>query len=283
MGGFTGCTSVITGAGSGIGRALALELAAEGARLVLWDRDRDAVEGTARRCREAGAVVRVDVVDVRDARSVLERAADVRQEVERVGAVFCVAGIIHTGGVLESQVTDVRDVVDVNLMGVVHAVMAFLPLLISSGGGHVVTVSSAFGLVAAPRYAAYSASKFAVRGFTEALRQEMVLDRLPVRVSCAYPGGVRTQIVRRGLFARPQDADAVSARFDASVARMEPEEAARVILRGVRHGRARILVGGDARLVSVVARVAGGAYQRVVPSLLRMTQVTRASRDANMR
>jgi short-subunit dehydrogenase len=259
---------VITGAGAGIGRALAIQLAYRGATLALWDRDADALSDTAGLCREAGARVRMDVVDVSDAPAVAERAGGVHDEFGRIELVFCVAGVIHTGTVLDSALTDVEHVLNVNLHGTINTVTAFLPWVLSSGGGNIVTTSSAFGLMAAPRYSAYCASKFAIRGFTEALRLEMDADHHPVAVSCVVPGGVRTQIIRNGRFATTEDADAVSDEFDRRVARTTPKDAATQILHGVQRGKARILVGRDARAVSVIARLAGGSYQRILPRLL---------------
>jgi NADP-dependent 3-hydroxy acid dehydrogenase YdfG len=272
---YANSVGVVTGAGAGIGRALALQLAGRGGRLALWDRDNDAVAATAATCREAGARVRVDVVDVTDSAAVLERALAVHAEFGRVNLVFCVAGVIHTGSVLDTDLADFQHVVDVNLWGVVHTVKAFLPLVISSGGGHIVTVSSAFGLMAAPRYSAYVTSKFAVRGFTETLRQEMVIDGHPVKVSCAYPGGVRTQIVRNGRFAAGEDAAAVADRFDRQLARTTPEEAATTILRGTQRGQGQILVGADARGVSCFVRATGAGYQRILPQIFRRSGAAR--------
>jgi short-subunit dehydrogenase len=264
--------SVITGAGSGIGRALALDLAGRGAHLALWDRDGQTLADTAHRCREAGARVRTDIVDVSDRRAVLERSVAVHGEFGRVDLVFCVAGVIHTGTVLDSDVEDVEHVLNINFWGVVHTTRAFLPHVISSGVGHLVTMSSAVGLIALPRYSAYCASKFAVRGFTESLRQELATNGVPVAVSCVYPGGVRTPIVRHGRFATGEDPATAADRFDTRIARTTPEKAASVILRGVQHGRARILVGTDARFVSAVVRVTGGAYQGILPWLSKRTR-----------
>lgn len=266
---FTNSVSVVTGAGAGIGRALARQLADQGGHLALWDRDGDAVSQTAGLCRQAGARVRVDVIDVTDRAAVLERATAVHEEFGRVNLVFCAAGTIHTGSILDSDLTDVRHVVDVNLWGVVHTVKAFLPLVISTGGGHVVTVSSMFGLMAVPRYSAYVTSKFAVRGFTETLRQEMAVDGHGVKVSCAFPGGVSTQLVRNGRFAAGEDAAAVADGFEQHVARTTPEAAASTILRGTRRGQAQILVGPDARGVACFVRVTGAGYQRILPRLFR--------------
>jgi short-subunit dehydrogenase len=146
---------------------------------------------------------------------------------------------------------------------------AFLPFLISSGGGHLVTFSSGFGLMAAPHYSAYNASKFAVRGFSESLRQEMALDGHPVSVTCVYPGGVRTPIMRNGMFAAGEDAAAITAMFETKIARMQPGRAADIILRAVARRRPQVLVGADAHLVSLVVRAAGSSYQNVLPWLAR--------------
>jgi NAD(P)-dependent dehydrogenase (short-subunit alcohol dehydrogenase family) len=187
----------------------------------------------------------------------------------RVDLVFCVAGIIHTGSVLTSEFADFEHVINVNLWGGVNTVKAFLPYVIASGGGHVVNVSSAFGLIAAPHYSAYNTSKFAVRGFSESLRQEMAFDGHPVSVTWVYPGGVRTPIMRNGRFAGDEDAGAVTARFDTKVARMGPDKAASIILRGVARRRAQVLVGADAHLASLLARTAGSGYQGLMPWLGR--------------
>lgn len=263
---YAGRGVVVTGAGAGIGRALALQLAYRGANLMLWDRDGEGLAVVAERCRGWGVPVRTAVVDVGDRAAVLEHAAGVT-EAGPVDLLFCVAGTIHTGTVLESDLEDVEHVMRVNFWGTVHTVKALLPHIIASGRGHIVTVSSAFGLLAVPRYGAYCASKFAVRGFSEALRQELARGDHPVRVSCAYPGGVRTQIMRQGRFAAGEDAEAVSAQFD-RIARTTPSAAAAAILRGVRKGKPQILVGADARLVAALLRVTGADYQRILPRIM---------------
>jgi short-subunit dehydrogenase len=132
--------------------------------------------------------------------------------------VFCAAGVIHTGGLLASDFEDIEHVLNVNLWGVINTAKAFLPGRVAAGRGHIVTFSSGLGLIAAPRYSGYSASKFAVRGFTESLRQELALDGHRVSVTCVYPGGVRTPIMRNGRFAAGEDPDAVIRRFDTKVA-----------------------------------------------------------------
>lgn len=259
-------TAVVTGAAAGIGRALALQLAFRGADVTLWDRDADALATVADRCRGWGVRARTGVVDVSDRAAVAEHANTVANT-GPVDLLFCVAGTIHTGTLLQSDPEDIEHVMRVNFWGTANTVKAFLPQVIASGRGHIVTVSSAFGLMAAPRYSAYCASKFAVRGFSEALRQELAHSDHPVQVSCAFPGGVRTQIMRTGRFAAGEDAEAVGERFDRHIARTAPSTAATVILRGVQRGKPQILVGADARLISALIRVTGASYQRILPRI----------------
>jgi short-subunit dehydrogenase len=261
---FAGRTAVITGAGSGIGQALALRLAADGARLALLDLNGPAVATTARQCEEAGARVRVDTVDVTDQDSLARCATTVGGELGHVDLLVCAAGVIHTGTVQASSWEDTRRPIDVNLIGAIATVHAFLPLVRGSDAGHVVLMSSGFGLLAMPRYAAYSASKFGLRGFAEALAQELRMDERRVGVTCVYPGVVRTPIMRRGTFAEGEDPAGRAASFD-RLARTEPEQAAETILRCVRQRRARVLVGVDARAASLAERALGSAYQHLIP------------------
>lgn len=265
---FAGRTAVITGAGSGIGQALAVRLAADGARLALLDLNGPAVAATARQCEEAGARARADTVDVTDQDSLTRCAAAVADEFGRVDLLVCAAGVIHTGTVRRSSWDDTRRVIDVNLLGAMGTVHTFLPLVRASDAGHVVLFSSGFGLLAMPSWSAYSASKFGVRGFAEGLAQELRMDKRRVRVTCVYPGVVRTPIIRNGTFSEGEDPAARAGGFD-RLARTEPEQAAEVILRRVRWGRARALVGADARAAWLVERALGGTYQRLIPWVAR--------------
>jgi NADP-dependent 3-hydroxy acid dehydrogenase YdfG len=268
---YAGRVAVVTGAGSGIGQALAVRLARAGTALALLDIDGPAAEDTALRCRDAGALAHAWAADVTDHEALAGCAAAVADRLGRASLLFCVAGVIHTGNVLASRWDAARRVVEVNLLGAMGSVDAFLPALAGPGGGHVVLLSSGFGLLAAPRFAAYSASKFGVRGYAEALAQEMALGGTQVRVTCAYPGVVRTSILRRGTFADGEDADAASAGFD-RLARTGPDEAAESILRQARQGRARALVGMDARAAALAERAVGGAWQRVAPKAVRIAR-----------
>ncbi len=273
MGYYSTRVAVVTGAGSGIGSAVAMALARRGAHLALADRDGDAVAGTAQQCQRDGVRVRADTVDVTDRQAVLDYSAAVVGDFGRADLVFAAAGVIHTGSLLASEFSDLDHVINVNLFGLMNTAKAFLPALIASGRGHIVAMSSGFGLVAAPHYSAYCATKFGIRGFAESLGQEMVLDGHPVTVTCVYPGRVRTSIMRHGSYAAGENAAAVATRFG-QMARMEADQAAAIILRGVARRRSQVLVGADARAVSLVLRVAGSRYQYLLPMLARRPRKT---------
>jgi NAD(P)-dependent dehydrogenase (short-subunit alcohol dehydrogenase family) len=260
---FTDKVAVVTGAGSGIGRALAVELARRGAKLAISDVDDQGLAETLALVKEQGADVRSDHLDVAERELVLAYANAVAEHFGRVNMVFNNAGIAFTGSIEEMSFKDVEKVMDVDFWGVVNGTKAFLPHLIASGDGHVINISSIFGIFAVPTQSAYNAAKFAVRGFTEALRQEMITTRRPVKVTCVHPGGIKTNIARNGDQAEGRDHEELSKEFD-KLAHMSPEKAARIILRAVERGRARVLVGWDAHALDAFVRVTGSAYQGLV-------------------
>jgi NADP-dependent 3-hydroxy acid dehydrogenase YdfG len=265
---FHGKVAAITGAGSGIGRALALELAGRGAVLALSDVDLAAVERTAEDSRATGATARSWRLDVADRDAVFAHAEDVRAALGSVHLVVNNAGVALHGLVRELEHEDLRWLMEVNLWGVVHGSQAFLPHLIDSGDGQLANLSSVFGLVAVPRNAAYNAAKFAVRGFTEALRQEMRLEGLPVAVSCIHPGGVRTGIARHARVSASTDRAELEQGFD-RLARTSPERAARTIVRGLERDRPRILVGPDAWVLAALPRLLGARYTALTTAAAR--------------
>ena len=260
---YRGRTCVVTGAGSGIGRALAVELAGRGARVALSDVDLASAEETAASCRTLGAEARAYRLDVADRAAVFAHADDVVRDFGAVHLVVNNAGVALHGLVAELRDEDFRWVMDIDFWGVVHGTQAFLPHLAASGDGQVANVSSIFGLIAVPKQAAYNAAKFAVRGFTEALRQEMLLTGTPVAVSCIHPGGVRTAIARRARATASEDKEEMAATFE-KLARTSPPRAARIILKGLERDRARILVGADAWFVAGLPRLLGARYGRLV-------------------
>ncbi|MFJ6673258.1 SDR family NAD(P)-dependent oxidoreductase [Actinosynnema sp. NPDC091369] len=266
-----GKVAVVTGAGSGIGRALALELARRGARPALSDVDDAGLAETAERVEALGVAVHAAHLDVGDRAAVETYAATVAEHFGVVHQVYNNAGIAGGGRTALESDWDVYDrVLRVNLFGVIHGTKAFLPHLIASGDGHVVNVSSLNGYFAQPTLTAYCASKFGVRGFTEALRTEMLAAGHPVRVTAVHPGGVRTNIARateaearaQGLELTPQQEARVRA-YDAKLLRMPADQAARIVVNGVEAGSPRVRVGTDAKLADVVARLFPRLYPRL--------------------
>ncbi len=261
---FAGKVAVITGAGSGIGRALALELARRGARLALSDVGTVGLEETARRARDLGAEVKADHLDVTQREAVLDYADAVAAHFGQVNQIYNNAGIAYHGEFERSEFKDIERIMDVDFWGVVNGTKAFLPHVVASGDGHIVNVSSLFGLLSIPGQSAYNSAKFAVRGFTESLRQEMLIAGHPVKVSCVHPGGIKTAIARNAAVPAGDDQESFAQFFDRKLARTSPEDAARTIVEGVRKGRPRILVGADAKVLDAWVRAVGPSYQRVV-------------------
>ncbi|OBJ67771.1 SDR family oxidoreductase [Mycobacterium sp. 1274756.6] len=271
MQGFAGKVAVVTGAGSGIGRALAVELGRSGAKVAISDIDTEGLAQTEQLLNAMGAPVKADRLNVVERETVLAYADAVRDHFGKVNQIYNNAGIAFTGDVEISQFKDIERVMDVDFWGVVNGTKAFLPHLIASGDGHVVNISSLFGLLSVPGQAAYNSAKFAVRGFTEALRQEMLLAKHPVHVTCVHPGGIKTAIARNATAAEGLDTTELAAFFDKRLASTTPERAATIILEAVRRKRARVLVGADAKILDVVVRLTGSGYQRLVATLLGRT------------
>ncbi|MET0929119.1 MAG: SDR family oxidoreductase [Aeromicrobium sp.] len=263
---FTGKVAVVTGAASGIGRALSVELARRGARLAISDVDLGGLAETEALVKTAGGEVRSDPLDVSQRELVLAYAESVAEHFGTVNLVFNNAGIAFTGTIEKMSFKDIDRVMDVDFWGVVNGTKAFLPHLVASGDGHVVNISSVFGLFSVPSQGAYNAAKFAVRGFTEALRQEMINDGRPVRVTCVHPGGIRTNIARNSEQVEGLDHDALTTSFD-RLARTSPAKAAEVILAGVERNRSRVLIGADAWVLDKLVRVTGSGYQRLVAAV----------------
>lgn len=257
---YSGRTAVITGAGSGIGRALALDLAGRGARLALSDLK--GADATAEACRARGARAEAYEVDVADRDAMLAHATEVATTFGAVHLVVNNAGVALHGPIAELDEADMRWLMDINYWGVVHGTQAFLPHLLASGDGQIANVSSVFGLISVPKQAAYNAAKFAVRGFTEALHQELAGQ--PVTVSCIHPGGIRTEIARSARVTASESSTQTAAVFD-KVARTSPEKAAAIIMKGLERSRPRILVGPDAWAIAAVPRLLGARYLAVVP------------------
>ena len=265
---YAGATAVVTGAGSGIGRALALALAGKEVNLALSDVDTVGLSETVSRCENAAkgsAKARGFRVDVADREAVLSHAEEVASEFGRVDLVFNNAGVALTATVEGMRWEDFDWLMGINFWGVVHGTKAFLPHLISSGNGYLVNISSVFGFIGVPSQSAYNAAKFGVRGFTEALRQEMIMERRPVTVCCVHPGGIRTNIARNSRTSTLDEAEKQTMADDFDrIARTSPERAARTILRGMERRRPRILVGPDAYAIDAMEHLLGARYQGLV-------------------
>lgn len=271
---------VLTGAASGIGRALALELAGLGARLAISDVDAAGLQETADLVREATAPeVRVDKLDVRDRAAWKEYADSVAADLGAVHVVINNAGVALNGNVVDVSDEQLDFVMDVDFWGVVNGTRAFLPHVIASGDGHVVNISSLFGLMAVPGQAAYNAAKFGVRGFTEALRQEMDVAGNGVSVTCVHPGGVKTAIARNAAAAGSTDQQRSADFFDKHLAKTTAEQAAATIVDGIRKDRARVLVGRDAKALDLLVRLTGSGYQRIVGRVASRTHTRLARQD----
>jgi len=256
---------VITGAGSGMGREMAILAAKRGALLAVSDWNADGLAETVDLVKAAGSrELRSDLLDVSDRAAMSTYAAAVADQFGVVNMVVNNAGVTVTGDFEDMEYTDFDWIVGINFLGVVNGTKEFLPHLIASGDGAVVNISSLFGLISMPGQTAYNATKYAVRGFTEALREEMLVNRHPVTVTCVHPGGIKTGIARHGRKTKGQDAAAIDRLFDEKLARMPADKAARIILDAAVAGKARQLVGLDAHLLHHLAKLSGSRYQDVV-------------------
>jgi len=277
-----GKVAVITGAGSGIGRALALELARRGARVAVSDIDDVGLGETVELIeRQApGAVAHQQGLDVSDREAFLAYADAVAGQLGVVHQIYNNAGIASGRTVLDSEWIVYDKVIGVNLWGVIHGTKAFLPHLIASGDGHVINISSLNGYFAQDELSAYCTTKFGVRGFTETLRIEMLRDKHSVQVTVVHPGGVKTSIATSSvqhaaeLGIEVTDGERRRAQvYTDKLLRMDPAQAANIIIDGVEADKARVLVGNDARVIDLIVRAFPVRYHRLVllfDKLMRM-------------
>ena len=263
-----GRVAAITGAGSGIGRALAVELARAGTHLALSDVDEVGLAETVSKAEGFGVKVTSARVDVADREAVERWADEVVADHGEVNLVFNNAGVALGATVEGVRYEDFHWLMDINFWGVVHGTKAFLPHLKASGAGHVVNISSVFGLLGIPSQSAYNAAKFAVRGFTDALRMELEIEPCGVSATTIHPGGIKTNIAKN---ARMDDSvtamadDPEQARRDFERMFMTtPEKAARQIVKAVQRNRRRALIGPDAKAIDLVSRLPASVVQKVI-------------------
>ncbi len=273
----TGRPVMITGAASGIGRSLAQRLSRSGSPVAIADIDETGLKQTA---LSLPGPVLTRVLDVRDAEDQLRFAAEVREWLTApLAAVFNNAGVAVASSVLDADPGDDEWLRQINFDGVVNGTRAFLPILVEQNEGVIVNTSSVFGLLGMPYQSAYCASKFAVRGFTDALRQE--LRGTAVSAVTVHPGGITTNIARNARVRRDPEGlgrshDEMAADFEA-VTMTSPEKAAEIICRGVERGKARILVGPDAYVFDALARVAPTHYYGVIARLEKRLRARQAA------
>jgi NADP-dependent 3-hydroxy acid dehydrogenase YdfG len=265
---------VVTGAASGIGRALAVDVARRGALLAISDIDEAGLGETVELVKAAGArEVRSDRIDVADRAAVTAYATAVAEQFGRVDVVVNNAGVALAGDVEDLAYADMDWIMSIDFWGVVHGSKEFLPHLVASGDGHLVNMSSLFGLISIPGQSMYNAAKYAVRGFSEALREELLMAGHPVGVTVVHPGGIKTAIARNARTSTREDHDRNARYFDQKLAKMEPEDAARIIVeKGILGGKARLLVGLDAHALHHLARLTGSRYQDLVASVAKRTK-----------
>ena len=259
----TGKLAVITGAGSGIGRALAQQLNREGCRTLLSDIDPKGLDATVQSLERADIAVNTRVLDVADKAAVHTWANDIAAQHGHIDILINNAGVALMATVEESDYEDIEWLMDINFWGVVYGTKAFLPLLRQSEKGHLVNMSSIFGIVGVPTQSAYNAAKFAVRGFTEALCHEMKGSN--VHVCSVHPGGIKTNIARNSRSADSSiSKDERHANFE-TMARTTPESAASQIINAIEKHRSRLLIGADAKILSLLARLFPVSYARFFP------------------
>jgi NAD(P)-dependent dehydrogenase (short-subunit alcohol dehydrogenase family) len=260
--------AVVTGAASGIGRALAIRLAREGiAGIAISDVNEAGLNETSNMAGKFGVPISVHVADVSKLDQVHTLAAEVVEKHGRATHLINNAGVGLIGTFEQISLEDFEWLMGINFWGVVYCTRAFMPILEKQESAHIVNVSSVFGLIAPAEQSAYCSAKFAVRGFTESLRHELVDTN--ISVSCVHPGGIKTNIVKNARLGAdaPEEWKQQGAKFFDKVAKTTPEEAAEVILSGIKTGNTRILIGKDAKAISFFSRLFPKKYLGVLERL----------------
>ncbi|MFY9477236.1 MAG: SDR family NAD(P)-dependent oxidoreductase [Aquabacterium sp.] len=287
---FKNQVAAITGAASGMGRTLAVELAKRGCHLALSDVNELELAKTAELAGRHGVRVTITRLDVADRAAVFAWADQVAKDHGKVNLIFNNAGVALSANAGTVSIADFEWIMGINFWGVVYGTQAFLPHLKASGDGHIINTSSLFGLMSVPTQGTYNASKFAVRGYTEALRMELDLEGAPVSATCVHPGGIATNIALAGKIdpalekATGVSADTQRRRANKLINVTTAESAALQILAAVEKNARRVLVGPDARMLDKMVRLLGSWYQPLVMrQLKRMNAKSRQSDNSTAR
>jgi len=274
---FRGKVSVITGAGSGIGRGLATLLADAGGHLAISDIDQEGLEETASLIRSAHPQVdlRTYPLDVSSRDAVYAHAEQVRTDFGTAHFVFNNAGVTLVATIENMKIEELEWLLGINLWGVIYGTKAFLPMMLEQNEGHIINVSSVFGFLTVPTQSAYHISKFGVRGFTECLSRELAVDKAcNVYATSVHPGGIQTNIAKAARFGEQTgDFEAELAENTESVLTTPPVDMAAAILKGVRKRKRRVVAGSNAKLIDWIARLFPASYGGVLDKLESIMRV----------
>lgn len=263
--------AAITGAGSGIGRATALHMASLGCHLALSDVNEPGLAETAETARQHGVKVTTRKVDVANREAMYAWADEVVRDHGLVNIIFNNAGVALGATVEDMDYKDFEWLMNINFWGVVYGTKAFLPHIKTAGEGQIVNVSSVFGLIAVPTQSAYNASKFAVKGFTEALREELEIEDSPIGVTCVHPGGIKTNIARNARLTETLGMVDKKSLVDAEKAFITTaEQAAQSIVSAILKNSRRLLIGKDAIAIDLIQRMLPTQYQRLLVAGAKM-------------
>ncbi|MCG8668169.1 MAG: SDR family NAD(P)-dependent oxidoreductase [Pseudomonadales bacterium] len=267
---FANKVAAITGAGSGIGRALAISLANQGCHVAISDVDEKGLQETVSLLGNVSVKVTHQLVDVADKDAVYAWAEQVVADHGYVNIIMNNAGVALGDTVENMKYDDFEWLMNINFWGVVYGTKAFLPYLKQVDEGHIVNISSVFGLIGVPTQSAYNAAKFAVRGFTESLREELEIEGSSVSATSVHPGGIKTNIARNSrmgdvgsITKQNNTVEEAAKQFD-KLARTTPDGAAQIILDGVKKNKARVLVGFDAHVIDSMQRLLPTTYQKLL-------------------
>ena len=272
-----GKVAVVTGTGSGIGRATAIELAKEGCQLAISDVNEKELEATRQTIEAMGTKVHAKVLDVADKKAFHDYANDVAEEFGQVNIVINNAGVAISATLENTNYEDFEWLMNINFWGMVYGSKAFLPHLKKSGEGHICNVSSVFGFMAPAGMGAYNASKFAIRGYNETLRAELDIEDCGVSLSSIHPGGIKTNIARDARLDQETLDDLGMDRAKAhatftSIAMTTPEGAAKTIVKGIKKNKMRILIGFDAHVIDWATRFTPILYRKLVSKVMKISQ-----------